>query len=627
MDDIELFFSAVLNAGRFRRLPGKAGAGWSRLASAAYQLNGAASVTDQEITVDWTSALNIVREFSALQRPLSFRFVPKDDAVERIQLFVQDSRALASIDTSISLDEAALIDSLANKEWCFQKRRLTEKQTESLLRLASLRHGANFSVPGAGKTTVTFALHLLVENTASCLLVVAPPNAFLSWKEIASECLNESAVSNSKNIFIVLKPGADLSALHAQGVRRFLVTYETLVAMETEIAAFISTQPMHLVADESHKIKAGYGTQRGAAMLRISHLAVRRDILTGTPMPQGVSDVQSQLDFLWPGAGLGNRIFRGEKPALVMNGRYIRINKRDLNLPEKFLHFEDVQMHDAHLALYCIVKDEVRRQASQLRRNSAEILQARKSVIRLLQISANPVAALAAMADSFDTAETKALYTAVLREGPSAKVLGAENLARKLAAQGQKSLIWSIFTQTIEDTAGRLADLNPVVIRGGVASGDIDDPDSREGRIERFRTDPNCMVMIANPAAASEGMSVHMQCHHAIYIDRSFNATHYLQSIDRIHRLGLPKDTETHVHVMRHLIPRGIGSIEMSVSRRLAKKMRALEELLNDPDLHQLALEEEESGDGIDYGIESEDIDDIVREIEGRASDGEDEFA
>jgi hypothetical protein len=354
---------------------------------------------------------------------------------------------------------------------------------------------------------------------------------------------------------------------------------------------------------------------------------VRRDILSGTPMPQGPSDVQSQLDFLWPGAGLGNRILQGEKPSIVMSGRYVRTNKRDLNLPDKEIHFEDVQMHDAHLALYCVVKDEVRRQASQLRRNASEILQARKSVMRLLQISANPVAALAAMVGSHQTTEAKALYAAVLREGPSAKVLRAEIIARDLARTGQKCLIWSVFTQTIEDLAGRLADLNPVVVRGGVPSGEQDDPDSREGRIERFRSDSNCMVMVANPAAASEGMSVHMQCHHAVYVDRTFNATHYLQSIDRIHRLGLPKDVETHIHVLRHLVPRGIGSIDMSVSRRLARKMRALEELLNDPDLHELALDEEESSDGVDYGIDPQDIDDLLREIEGQAVDGDDEFA
>lgn len=58
------------------------------------------------------------------------------------------------------------------------------------------------------------------------------------------------------------------------------------------------------------------------------------------------------------------------------------------------------------------------------------------------------------------------------------------------------------------------------------------------------------MVMVANPAAASEGVSLHRVCHHAIYLDRTFNAAHYLQSEDRIHRFGLPKDQETIVEIV-----------------------------------------------------------------------------
>jgi hypothetical protein len=39
---------------------------------------------------------------------------------------------------------------------------------------ASLSHGANFSVPGAGKTTVAFALHLLVASEGEHLLSSVP---------------------------------------------------------------------------------------------------------------------------------------------------------------------------------------------------------------------------------------------------------------------------------------------------------------------------------------------------------------------------------------------------------------------------------------------------------------------
>ena len=46
------------------------------------------------------------------------------------------------------------------------------------------------------------------------------------------------------------------------------------------------------------------------------------------------------------------------------------------------------------------------------------------------------------------------------------------------------------------------------------------------------------MVLVANYASCAEGISLHHVCHNAIYIDRSFQADQYLQSIDRICRLG-----------------------------------------------------------------------------------------
>jgi hypothetical protein len=630
MDDIELHFSPSLNGGRFRRERHKADAGWSRLSSTAQVVNAEVQISELEIVTDWPSALDLVRELSPLQRPLNFRFVPAGLAKERVAAFMADHRALQAVDTSNALTDEEIVERLTNSGWDFSKRTPTLKQMETLRTLSEWRNGANFSVPGAGKTTVTFALHLLVDARAPYLIVVAPPNAFLSWKDVAGECLRAEVAAKPLDRFTVLRTGMSMASLRSQGLRRFLISYETLVAMEGEVGGFLATQATHFVADESHKFKGGYRNQRGSTMLRLSHLAVRRDILSGTPMPQGPADVQSQMDFLWPGVGLGARIVRGEDPASVMRGRFVRTNKRDLNLPDKQLHFEDVSMKGAHRALYCVVRDEVLRQASDLRRNAEEVLRARRSVIRLLQMSANPVAALAAMTGddpeaAARTDQTRALYAAVLNEGPSAKVLRAEELVRSFAALGKKCLVWSVFSQTIEDLERLLADLNPVVIRGGVKSGEIEDIESREGRIERFRTDPRCMVMIANPAAASEGMSLHMQCHHAIYVDRSFNAIHYLQSIDRIHRLGLPPDVETHIYILRNLVPEGFGSVDLSVSRRLARKIRALEELLNDPDLHELALEEENSGDGVEYGIDADDIADLVREIEGGAARGEED--
>ena len=111
--------------------------------------------------------------------------------------------------------------------------------------------------------------------------------------------------------------------------------------------------------------------------------------------------------------------------------------------------------------------------------------------------------------------------------------------------------------------------------------------------------------MIANPAAAGEGISLHKICHDAIYLDRSYNTTHYLQSIDRIHRLGFAPGVETYIHIFQTVAPQGIGSIDGSVNRRLAAKLRNLQQLLNDPDLHELALDEEDAVDPTNYGMNS----------------------
>jgi hypothetical protein len=238
--------------------------------------------------------------------------------------------------------------------------------------------------------------------------------------------------------------------------------------------------------------------------------------------------------------------------------------------------------------------------------------------MRLLQLSINPAQALSAMA-SDDYRISSGIADAVIEEGHSAKLTAVMDHARRLARGGEKVVIWTIFTDTIRSLASALADLNPVILHGGVPSGADTDPDTREGRVRRFHIDPTCNAIIANPAAAGEGINLHTVCHNAIYADRSYVSTHYLQSIDRIHRLGLAPGQKTSVFVYRSKAPAEIGSIDLSVSRRLTEKIRNMQQLLNDPDLHKIAMDEEEADDPIDYDITPDDLIDLIQELEGRA--------
>lgn len=597
---------------------------WSRIKVMVVAGNLDATIKANNIEMSWPDALNIVREFGskATQRALNFRFRPVGSAGARLQAFaaeVQAARASQGVLAPTRTPEQIESDL---RTMGFQKRELKPFQLRDLSHLLALANGANFSVPGAGKTTVTFALHLLARQPGQKFFVAAPKNAFQAWRDIVDECMISDSPDGGSEQFTVLDGREQETALAlASGATRFLMSYDLMTRQQGLIASHFASNPVHLVLDEAHRMKAGALSQRGAFLLNVATLPIRRDILTGTPMPQAASDIQSQLDFLWPGHGLGVEVARGKSPREVLGNLYVRTTKHELGLPKAERHFLDVSMKPGQLALYSIVRSEFLRQfSSQISKQmgQAQILKARRSVMRLLQLSVNPAQALSAMAnDDFEIASGVA--DAVIEEGHSAKLTAVMDHARALANSGQKVVIWTIFTETIRSLASALADLNPVVLHGAVPSGSDTDPDTREGRVRRFHLDSSCSALIANPAAAGEGISLHTVCHNAIYADRSYVSTHYLQSIDRIHRLGLEPDQKTDIFVYRSKAPPEIGSIDLSVSRRLTEKIRNMQILLDDPDLHEIAFDEEEADDPVDYDVTMQDIVDLIAELEGKA--------
>ena len=70
------------------------------------------------------------------------------------------------------------------------RRELKPFQLRDTGRLLALPHGANFSVPGAGKTTVAYAVYEAERcvGRVARLLVVAPLSAFDAWKTEAVAC-------------------------------------------------------------------------------------------------------------------------------------------------------------------------------------------------------------------------------------------------------------------------------------------------------------------------------------------------------------------------------------------------------------------------------------------------------
>lgn len=508
------------------------------------------------------------------------------------------ARYKAASETS-ALEPSLLVKGLNAKGFT---RALTEHQLRNISRLAPLPAGATFSVPGAGKTTEALAVFYYNAAPTDRLLIIAPKNAFAAWDEQLVLC-----VPGTKDAFVRLRGGEDrIRRLLESSPRFMLITYQQLVRVKGQIAEHLAQNNISVYLDESHRIKSGIDRQTPQAVLNLSHLPTRKLIMSGTPMPQSIEDMLPQFTFLYPE-------IHAESSTVVdlMRPIYVRTNKRELGLPPVDRILTELPMAPVQAELYRLMKYEVAREAASAlsARTRMAFRSLGRSVAKLLQFVSNP--ALLSNDIAFAQAD---LLRAVLAEGDSPKIRYVLKRTRELARDGQKVLIWSSFVRNVEYLASRLSDLGALYIHGGVDTGDEDDDETREGKIRLFHDSADAMVLVANPAAAAEGISLHSVCHHAIYLDRTFNAAHYLQSEDRIHRLGLAPGQKTTIEIVECKT-----TIDETVRYRLSDKVHAMADALNDSSLRidPIPLDPPSIDDPDDYvvGLGVADIEALIHDI------------
>lgn len=486
------------------------------------------------------------------------------------------------------------------------KRELRAFQLDNLASILRLPHGADFSVPGAGKTTVALAGHTLhrARGDVSRLLVIAPIAAFQAWKEDSRACIEVAP-------HIAVHGGP---ASVVPGHTDILLTnYNRVAADYDRIRDFVSQAPTHVILDEAHRIKRGSHGVHGRAVLDLAYVAKRRDVLTGTPAPQGAFDLVAPIRFLYPGQDrqiLPSEAYveqRGrdadvlEETSTAIKKYFVRTPKSSLGLRDPVFNVVRRPMGRIQAAIYDALVGRYRGTFALVKESRREFDRIGRITMYLLEAAANP-ALLVAGSDSADEIgfahpplpvqgdEALGRLLAEYREFEKPwKYAYVEEAVKKAAAAGEKVLVWTTFVRNIRALARDLSDFNPAVAHGGIPTEDAAPPDvvTREAELERFRNDPECSVLLANPAACGEGISLHHWCHHAIYLDRTFNAGHFLQSQDRIHRLGLSREVET-----RFTLLLSENTIDQTVDERLRDKVRALSTLMNDPGLVRVALPE-----------------------------------
>lgn len=505
-------------------------------------------------------------------------------------------------------------------------RDLRDFQRRDLGRLLFLRHGANFSVPGAGKTTVTYVLHALerARGRVDRLLVICPISAFDAWEqEVARVLTPPLTVARWRSGHV---PQADV----------VLTNYQRLPSALEALSDWMAIHDVHLVVDEAHRAKRGAIGEWGRTLLALAPLARRRDVLTGTPAPNHPRDVIALLDLLWPSGAASERLpgaaFRADPPLAAMpdlnaavRPLFVRTKKVELDLPP--VEFNPIRVTAGPLQreIYAALRNryagmfELDRRDQDAFRQMGDVLmyllQAASSPRLLSEASRQPRAYRYPPLEIPPGSRLARLVDTYAEHEVAPKIARACAVIRENAQAGEKTLVWSNFPGNLLDLEQQLAALEPALIYGEIPTKENDPRGARnrEDELKRFRTDSRCQVLLANPAAMSEGVSLHEVCHEAIYIDRTFNAGQYLQSLDRIHRLGLPAGTRTRITLLLTE-----GTIDERVDRRVSDKTQRLAGLLDDPQLVRLALpDEEDYGEPVDEPDDLEEILAHLREARG----------
>jgi SNF2 family DNA or RNA helicase len=547
-----------------------------------------------------------------------------DDAVQREierRRSYQRARSAATQlrDGESIIDLKIVLRKLSTFGWNETARKLFPHQEIGLIHGITAVNAANFSVPGAGKTITTLAIAAIHMSNGDidCAIVVGPLSCFAPWEKES-----KAALPNRIDVRRVRGPLSERRDIYS-GIHRhdlILMSYATAATDRAELIELCRRMKVMLIVDESHRVKKFRGGLWAPALMDIAKHARVKMTLSGTPMPQNGRDLYSQLRILWPSGELtgpaddfASRVDKNFISVLSDVRPFIsRTPKHDLGLDPYIVQRHSVELTGTQAEIYTLIEDQFRRSIQDVAawRDKIDALK-RAKPIRLLQAAANPD--LLNKVDGYYHLPRFVVPNPTLlqrladyrhHEMPAKSLKALEILSGLFNRKetGQKAVCWSNFIQNLDQFAELVRSRLQIPvfqIDGRVATGDqnsddnpggrsVLDYDTREAIIERFLGTDGPAVLITNPASTSESISLHSTCHNAVYLDRTYDCALFLQSIDRIHRLGLRRGQAVEVHIVTAALLGNRPTIDELVDRSLLAKEATMRLLLEGAELRPL---------------------------------------
>lgn len=212
-------------------------------------------------------------------------------------------------------------------------------------------------------------------------------------------------------------------------------------------------------------------------------------------------------------SGPFNNILNGYKNTDVLKdtlAQYsLRRTKDLLDLPEKTIIHEELEMEDEQATFYSNIVEGLVSEVDKVSINTSTLL---SMVTRLRQATACP-----------SILTTKNIS--------SIKIDRAVDLIKQIITNGDKVVVFSVFKPTLSEISDKIRELNPLVCTGDMKESEISD------NIYKFQNDDNYKVMCATTAKMGTGITLN-RASYAIFIDCPWTSAQCTQCEDRIHRIG-----------------------------------------------------------------------------------------
>lgn len=359
----------------------------------------------------------------------------------------------------------------------------------------------------------------------------------------------------------------EVVSLDALAQRREVTKTRTIAdVMHTAIKRFT---PDLIVIDESHRIK-GASSNASRTAARLTRLAPRRLILTGTVMPHSPMDVWAQWRFLEPmafnepsphgglkempfgkfeerygvfGGHMGTQVVGyqnlGEMQD-VMSRNAIVVRKEDaLDLPPITDVAVPVHLSPRERDAYDSMKQQL---AAVLANGSLATVPNRLAqMMRLRQITSGYVP------DD----------TGVMQPIGDSKVAAVRGIVCDTLPGEKRVVVFAHFRQEITDLAAALRKGEPKSTVIMQITGDTS-PKERQALRERFGSEENVrIVLIAQMRTMSLAVNELVTASHAVYASLSERRDDWVQSRDRLHRIGQKRP----VTFWNVLVPKSVDEV------------------------------------------------------------------